>query len=219
MKTIDQETLLKTFHSRRNFYQFLQVLFFEPISLEDILDFRGREDLEALRTLDSGGQYLYQYFSNAENHDVQKQQDEFYRLFSGPGVIQAPPWESVYKSRDHLLFGESTFQVRAFYHKYGLEYKAENLEPDDHLVIELEFMHYLSELCENASDLETLGGLVDDQLQFLTEHLSIWVPRFCQKVLHNTDSLLYKGAAILLDDFIKFDIETLKEMRGVLEYV
>ncbi len=219
MKIKDGETLLKVFHSRQNFYQFLQFLFFEPISMEAILNFRGSEELEALKTLDSGGQSLYQYFSAAENCDVQKQRDEFYRLFSGPGVILAPPWESVYRTKDHLLFGESTFQVRAFYHKYGLEYKAETHEPDDHLVIELEFMHYLNELCENASDLDCLSGLVDDQLLFLTEHICIWAPHFCRKILHNTDSLLYKGAAILLEDFINFDIETLKEMRGVLEYV
>ena len=52
----------------------------------------------------------------------------------------APLWESVYLGKEHLLFEEVTLAVRECYHHYGLSFIREGNEPDDHIVIELEFL-------------------------------------------------------------------------------
>ena len=38
--------------------------------------------------------------------------DEYTRLFVGPDKLVAPPWESVYRGEDAMLFQEVTLEVR-----------------------------------------------------------------------------------------------------------
>lgn len=66
--------------------------------------------------------------------------DDALRLFGALGRPLAEPHESVWLSREHLLFEAETLQVRACYRRYGLGLVSEGREPDDHIAFELLFV-------------------------------------------------------------------------------
>jgi DMSO reductase family type II enzyme chaperone len=95
------------------------------------------------------------------------------------------------------------------YTHFGLEFDDGGLkESPDHLVIELEFMHYLTFL--EASNPETSRGAVLGQGDFLERHLAVWAPHVCDSLEEHARDSIYHGLAALLRDFVSAD-------RGHLE--
>ncbi|WP_052352810.1 TorD/DmsD family molecular chaperone [Neobacillus dielmonensis] len=202
--------------SRRNFYQFLALLFTEPKANPLFGDLNREIDMNGLEEVHkNGGRKLRQFFHHLSKQLIHEQIEEFHRLFIGPGM-SAPPWESYYRSQDHLLFEDCMIQIRELFYQFGLQNKMENKEPDDHLSLELEFMVFLSEQSLLKKDLEYLKNLLTTQIDFLQEHLLSWIPQFCERIIQNTTSPFYSGAAMLLRDFCWFDLETLTQAREAL---
>lgn len=125
---------------------------------------------------------------------------DFNRLFTGPGPPMAPPWESYYLSRDHLLFQEQTLAVREAYGRFGLDAPRLHREPDDSMGLELGF---LAELCaaglvalrEKAG--EALEEVVRGQREFLRDHLLRWAPECLRLVIAHARQDYYRGGAYL----------------------
>lgn len=161
---------------------------------------------------------------------------DYTRLFMGPGKVLAPPWESVYRTEERLLFREPTMQVREFYRRHGLEVPRLNREPDDHFGLELAFMAVLAE--RTISALEKAGepmsqasggtveayrcgkgevgdGLVEvdyllrEQHRFLQEHLGQWVKAFTGDVGQYAATGYYRGMALVARGFVLEDNEWL----------
>ncbi|PLR98833.1 TorD/DmsD family molecular chaperone [Bacillus sp. T33-2] len=204
--------------ARLHFYQFLYLLFSGPMNETVLEQLKVNGNLTQLKEINKGGSLISDFIKYASHLDLQEAKEEFDRLFLGPGSIEAPPWESYYRTKEQILFGETMYLVREKYRRFGLQYRKENKEPDDHLAIELEFMIFLIEsaLGDNLVD---ILDLIDAQLGFLHDHLNCWIPKFCEKICTRSESGLYRGAALLLRDFISFDIELLIEMKEALEYV
>lgn len=122
------------------------------------------------------------------------------RLFVGPGRVIAPPYESVHRSDEGLLFDEETLAVRAWYQRFGLSAPRVGREPDDHLGLELEFVATLL-----GASLEALDG--DDEHDatlfaqaagaFLDAHVRRWAPTFFGIVLTHAQTDFYRGVARL----------------------
>ncbi len=128
---------------------------------------------------------------------------EYDRLFVGMGHVPAPPWESVYRSDERMLFDWPTLQVRAAYRAMGLEVGRPE-EPDDHIGLELLFM---AELCEREArgSVEVRGV----QHEFLSSHLMQWAPAFCEDILANTQVAFYRGLALLTQGLLEQERECL----------
>ena len=125
---------------------------------------------------------------------------DFNRLFYGPGPMLAPPYESVHRSDEGLVFEQETMQVRAAYAQFQLAAPRLNKEPDDHLGLELGF---LAELCVRAmdavdadDDLELTRLLVGVQ-NFLDDHLLIWGPQCLTQAADGAQTFFYRGVAAL----------------------
>jgi putative dimethyl sulfoxide reductase chaperone len=122
------------------------------------------------------------------------------RLFFGPEVMLACPYESVYLNEEHLTFGSQTLAVRDWYRRYGMQAPAEGREPDDHIGLELAFV---SHLCLRALDAGERGD--DDSLaeqgralgRFLSEHLLLWADDCLDHVLANARTQFYQGVGLL----------------------
>jgi putative dimethyl sulfoxide reductase chaperone len=229
--------LVEVLEGRRRFVEFLRFLFWGPLDEEAFEDIYRNGSLPELAEMSEGGRLLQAFFQQPNDgkrqrqHLLQQEREEYERLFCGPGPLAAPLWESVYRSREHLLFDETTFQVREHYHRFGLQFSKENNEPDDHLLIELEFLQFLmtSSLLEiekhivpdsagrrndkSLSYTDAFQELLDAQIAFLSEHLAVWIPRLTQQIYENTESKLYRGAAALLNDFINDDLTLLLELK------
>lgn len=204
------------FLARKNYYQLLYFLFLIPSNNESLLEIRNNGNLQELEEVHEGGKILRNFFEHLTEEQINREYEEFHRLFIDPGPLVAPPWESYYRSREQLLFEEWTYQVREQYHHFGLQFKHENKEPDDHLLLELEFMLYLVDLCLQETRADKIGELISRQILFLEEHLTIWVPYFCKRIIELTNSQLYLGAALLLEYLLNFDLTTLREVREAL---
>ncbi len=132
---------------------------------------------------------------------------DYTRLFIGLERTLAPPYESVYLSRDHIIFERQTLEVRDFYKQADLEIPRLHKEPDDHIGYELNFASFL---CRQESDshLETLS-------LFLESHLLKWAHLFCRRVWDHAAYDYFKGNALLTTG----TLESLARLLGVDEYL
>ena len=140
---------------------------------------------------------------------------DYTRMFIGPAKLPAPPWESVYRDADHLHFSKETLDVRNAYRKYNLLPTDFGREPDDHIGLELDFMHRLCEKAKEKARITDKTGLLEilkDQKAFLDEHLLRWVPDWTRDVVNSAETDFYRGMALLLKAFIRLDREIIDEL-------
>jgi TorA maturation chaperone TorD len=125
---------------------------------------------------------------------------DYNRLFIGPERLKAPPYESVHRSPDHLVFDRETLEVRAAYAQFGLAAPRLNQEPDDHIGLELGF---LAALCVRgldaleADDDRELARVLDAVAAFLRDHLLVWGPRCLTQAANASATYFYQGVAAL----------------------
>ncbi len=140
---------------------------------------------------------------------------EHLKLFVGPGHIQCPPYEAVYRKdrpvmEKGLLMGPSTADVRRRYAKANLALSKKFTDLPDHITVEMEFMHFLcgeeSRFTEQGNPQESVK-MRKIQKEFLNEHLKPWVNDFADCVLRSANSSFYKAAASLLRTFIEIESE------------
>jgi TorA maturation chaperone TorD len=119
--------------------------------------------------------------------------------------LHASPYESVWLTEDGLTRQAPMFQVRKWYEKYTLVAQNWRARPDDHLVLQLQFLSHLFALDEQLDTLRQAA-------QFLDEHLSRWVAQFASRVATRCDTAFYAGVTILTAQY-------LDEMRDILAQV
>ena len=127
---------------------------------------------------------------------------EFNRLFVGPSTPEAPPYESVYLSLDHLVMGEQTLAVRKIYMQEHLHVTGQGHEPDDFIATELEFAAYL---LSRIMDKQTAKNDIQIQYyktlyhEFWSQHLSLWLGMFAQRVRQSTHHPVFSALSEVLN--------------------
>ena len=155
---------------------------------------------------------------NAEDL-LDKLRSEYTYLMIGPDKLPAPPWESVYTTKERLIFQESTLKVRQAYLKYNFLPANYPHEADDHLALELDFMAHLAELAskhfEEERDEEVRKVLLD-QKAFLDEHLLLWIDDFAAQIQQSKTHYFYPQMAMLTGQVLKIDRELIEEILALL---
>lgn len=133
---------------------------------------------------------------------------EYSRLFVGPGHVLAPPYESVYKTKNSdnkmgIVMGDSTIEVKHFYGRAGLKLSEDFTDLPDHITLELHFMGYL---CTMESD-----KIQSDKMQadFLKIHIGSWISDFSKAITMSTNSVFYHEVAELTEAWIKLEVNEL----------
>lgn len=127
---------------------------------------------------------------------------EFNRLFVGPTTPEAPPYESVYLSPDHLVMGKQTLAVRKIYMQENLQSEGQGHEPDDFIATELEFAAYLlnrimeSQVAKNDIQIQHYKTRYR---QFWTQHPSLWLGVFAQRIRQSTHHPVFSAVSEVLD--------------------
>jgi TorA maturation chaperone TorD len=138
--------------------------------------------------------------SATANEDAARVKADYNRLFFGPEKMKAPPYESVHRSQEGLVFEQETMEVRAAYAEFGLAAPRLNKEPDDHLGLELNFVAMLCvrglDALERADDAE-LARILDGTARFLDEHLLQWGPTCLMQAANCSTTFFYQGVAAL----------------------
>jgi TorA maturation chaperone TorD len=127
-------------------------------------------------------------------------QADYAALFVGPAKLKAPPWESVYLSRDHILFERQTAAVRAFYAAYGLQTARLHVEPDDHFGLELLFLAHLFGAAlaqDETNDPAERARIMTGVSNFMEAHLLQWAEPFLARVVYHAATDYYRGLAYL----------------------
>lgn len=169
-----------------------------------------------------GCELLQQWSSAALNSNPEQVastlNDDYTRLFLGPGKVLAPPWESVILSPDRLIFQEETLEVRKWYRRMGLEPEKIHQEPDDHIGLELVFLAHLAQLAlralENENE-EDFSFFLQAQKDFIEEHPIQWVGQWCADVLDFGRTDFYKGISLVAKGVLEhaqtYLVETIEE--------
>ncbi|MFQ5694011.1 MAG: molecular chaperone, partial [Nitrospinota bacterium] len=130
-------------------------------------------------------------------------EDEYVRLFVGPGVPEATPCESYYRSGK--LYAEPLGWVRDFMREAGLEPTAETSEAEDHIAFELEIMRTLIAKQEAAGDSEGEARWLGLQGKFLRRHLEAWAPDFFRDLEANEAVPFYAAMAKVGRGFLAWE--------------
>jgi len=147
---------------------------------------------------------------------------EFIRLFeAGPGNPPCPMVEGLHLKKENGR--KSIFRdLILFYNHFGLSYAEGNSEDrPDHLIYELEFLHYLSFLeltaVQKGRDATPLRRA---QVDFLERHPAKWTGLIAQRVqaieaglregVNREVIAFYRNVIVLTDRFVKCDLDYLK---------
>ncbi|UII56381.1 molecular chaperone TorD family protein [Cytobacillus spongiae] len=146
-------------------------------------------------------------FSLLEENDVEEIEFDYNRLFVGPNRLEVSPYESTYRNTERAIMQGETLAVRRFYERAGLVVNQKNIEPDDHLAIELEFICYL---LENSLEDEENYVLYE---YFLKKHLFQWVEVHCELIREKAKNKLLLGISYLLQGLMEIEREQLNVRR------
>ncbi|MEL1133660.1 molecular chaperone TorD family protein [Desulfitobacterium sp. THU1] len=149
---------------------------------------------------------------------IDKLRSEYTYLFIGPNSLPAPPWESVYLTKERVLFQESTLNVRRAYLKYNFLPSNYPHEADDHIGLEMDFMAHLSQLAQEHFEKRSIKDfitVVEDQKAFLQEHLLLWIGDFAEDIQKSKTHNFYPPMADLTKQVLKIDAQLLDELLGL----
>ncbi len=150
-----------------------------------------------------------EFFILSEEKLVEDLAVEYSRLFLGPGK-HISPHESIYRGGEEecLLWGEAAVQVKRFLEASGFEYKSDYKGMPDHISVEFEFM-------QEVSGQEALAWEKNDENkalscrkigeQFIEEHLALWVPLFCEKIIKDAELSFYGELAKVTQYFVEIE--------------
>lgn len=211
-------------------YRLFQNIFGNAPSTEqiDILTSDTTKDAFEIFRTDNNSSYekglehlsrLEKYYRKDKKIALEKLTSEYNYLLIGPHKLPAPPWESVYRTTERLLFQESTLEVRRYYLNHSFIPAEYPHVADDHLALELDFMANLSSMTEKAyeeQDMEQVLQLLDEQKSFLKEHLLLWVPEFAERIQESPTLYLYPNMATMLKEFLEIQIEAIEEIKATI---
>lgn len=230
-KSLSIEEIENVLYSRQFSYDILRRFFVEEPSREYVRQFVqknmidlfpfNKDSVEIQQGIAAVKEFL-------ETHDVvnieRHYQDlhwDYTRMFIGPFSLPTPPWESSYVRQDGLLFQGTTMEVRKIYEKYGIFVRDFNIEADDHVGMELDFVYLLNEMClslcrsNQESDFGKIKELLEEQSRFLQEHLLRFVPQLCEKISTEANTSFYSGLSRILQSYLKIDLEVLHELLNI----
>ena len=229
--TLKLEDVLDLLYARQYAYDMLRRIFIEEPSREYMQSF-VRENMHKFFPFKENGTGIAEGIKEIEGYFhrhnpgkiEQHYQDlhwDYTRLFIGPFELPVYPWESAYVTKDKLLFQETTMAVRKWYKKYGFQTVETNVEADDHIGLELDFIYHLNELAIKSANSVTPTSvkevvyLIHEQDQFISAHLGKFAAELANKVAEHADTGFYRGAALILRDFIQIDSNVLKELLNI----
>lgn len=116
------------------------------------------------------------------------------RLYGEAALAVVAPYESVHRSKDHLVFERHTLQARAAYRRLNLQAPHLNREPDDHIGLEFDFMaQALLRALDDADPALGLSAATD----FLHDRLLPWAPGMLAKLETAASTRFMAGLAAL----------------------
>jgi TorA maturation chaperone TorD len=148
------------------------------------------------RFLKAASQLRSSVDDSASDYEIMKH--DFVLLFSGNGSASAPPFESVYRGGEILIYGKPASPVREFYNSYGWESKFQDSVPDDHVGVELLFLTLMIEKYLDLDDDACHREMQNEIKRFIDTHIMSWIPEWNRDIQEKARTLGYKGIGTLI---------------------
>ena len=201
--------------SRSNCYGFLALIFRDVPTPELIAQLRTPPLVETLSQL---GYEVTKDVEGKLEAVSESLSEQYTRAFVGPGP-HVLPYASIHLDGQGRLWGESTVWVNRFIEATGLSFRDNWDSIPDHIAVELELMQRLagheaelwvqieSSSPEDKKALdERLYRCLQLQEDFLRDHLCLWIPQFCERVLEISASAFYGQMAGLKRSIVSSDL-------------
>lgn len=228
-----QEDLINSSILRSAFFNYFFRVFnniadenFIGVSEKYLTYFNDLKDYVESNEYNNGCRMFEEYINNEKNavniqDFLQRLNIEFTSLFlSGMGNI--PASASSYLSSDGLLKGEEWEKVVKVYKMRDFQMPDSIKAPEDYISVEMLYMQKLSDLIGRLAedgDINLLKATIDDQINFSSNHILVWIDMFADAVYSKSitlNSKLYASVAVIMKHYIKYDIELLKEFAEEL---
>lgn len=228
-----QEDLINSSILRSAFFNYFYRVFnniadenFIGVSEKYLTYFNDLKDYVESNEYNNACQMFEEYINNEKNavniqDFLQRLNIEFTSLFlSGMGNI--PASASSYLSSDGLLKGEEWEKVVKVYKMRDFQMPDSIKAPEDYISVEMLYMQKLSDLIGRLAedgDMNLLKATIDDQINFSSNHILVWIDMFADAVYSKSitlNSKLYASVAVIMKHYIKYDIELLKEFAEEL---
>lgn len=228
-----QEDLINSSILRSAFFKYFFRVFnniadenFIGVSEKYLTYFNDLKDYVESNEYNNACQMFEEYINNEKNavniqDFLQRLNIEFTSLFlSGMGNI--PASASSYLSSDGLLKGEEWEKVVKVYKMRDFQMPDSIKAPEDYISVEMLYMQKLSDLIGRLAedgDINLLKATIDDQINFSSNHILVWIDMFADAVYSKSitlNSKLYASTAVIMKHYIKYDIELLKEFAEEL---
>lgn len=211
--------------SRSNCYGLLALVFRDTPTTEIVEQLRSPPLAETLASL---GYDIAQDFSGELETVTDRLCEQYTRAFVGLGS-HVSLYASVHYDGQGRIWGDSTVWVKRFIEMTGLSFRDNWGSIPDHISIELELMQRLtayeaklwvsriSDSSENNKNSDKqLSQCLRVQEQFLRDHLCLWIPRFCERVLETSTSIFYREMVKLTKSVVLSDAEQVKAAKAAL---
>jgi TorA maturation chaperone TorD len=218
-KKMDRQKFSELAHQRSNVYGFLSSIYsHEPD--ENFIRNLDSSSLHPLRKGETNGDK--EFWGQSTEKICEDLAIEYTRLFLGP-KNHIPPFESLHnfkKGEPRQMWGTATVEVKRIIESTGLSFRKDYGGIPDHISIELEFMQKLvkneGELWEKEKNGSQLLKSIKLEKKFVDEHLQVWIPGFCQKVMEAAKYDFYRDVAELTKDFIVTEKEEVENLLSLL---
>jgi TorA maturation chaperone TorD len=117
-----------------------------------------------------------------------------------------PPYESLYRPERQQK--KSAQEINRLFSKMGVQIPEEWHQPSDYIGVELDFMRLLCEKEWRLRDdgkRSALREAIEAEKSFLEDHIALWVPIFCKRMLEEAREEYYRGIAHLTLGLVEFD--------------
>lgn len=111
-------------------------------------------------------------------------------------AYRATPTESPWMDKDGLERQQPMFAVAEWYRRHSLAAVNRNLRPEDHLVLQLQFLSHLASHATSKADLAEMAAFMD-------AHILRWIGRFAERIAARCATPYYAGLVTLLAGYLE----------------
>lgn len=137
--------------------------------------------------------------------------DEYNRLFFVKPAVS--PYETNYLAKTGQSQPLIAAELSGIYSQAGLEVSPETNDFPDHIAIELEFMSFLCSreiAAIQEEDSQKLSASQEDQIDFVSRHLALWLPEFAKKTFEEANpNLIYRSLVECVFAFVRNELSIL----------
>lgn len=120
---------------------------------------------------------------------------------------RASPTESVWLTEDGLERQAPMFRCRDWYRRNNLIVTDWASRPDDHIVLQLQFVSHLMRSARSPADLA-------EAARFLDEHLLLWIAKFAEQLVRTEAPEWYSALAVLTACYLDEIRDHLADISG-----